>query len=342
LLFIVVLLFLNQAPPLNKTSTIDDARIEEHNQNFPWRQGANKFFEGTTLADAKKLISSSFASHSNLVKCNVDDSIVPPESFDTRTQWPKCTLPIGNQQSKNLYFNLETCGSSYAFAAAQTTAERACITSKDQVLVDPSKQELLSCDVANSGCKGGYLNNALDYIRGKGISSEECFPYKADDSVRCDEMCKNPKKQRIENYCILFGEDDIKRDIYKNGPVVATTQIYTDFLTYKSGVYQKNDETPRFSGFTTIKIVGWGVESGTENEPNKGNKYWIVQNSWGEDWGENGYAKISLGQELMFDQYAYSLKLKADKAETVQPTKTTTEKAEEQEKLENLDLDETS
>lgn len=156
-------------------------------------------------------------------------------------------------------------------------------------------------------------------------------------------MCKTPKKQRIDNYCILFGEDDIKRDIYKNGPVVAATQVYTDFLTYKSGVYSKNDETPRFSGFTSIKIIGWGVESGTENEPNKGNKYWIIQNSWGEDWGENGYAKISMGQELMFDQYAYSLKIKGDKVEaTTNTTKDQTKKGEEQETLENLDLDESS
>lgn len=45
MLYVVVMLFLNQTPPLNKTPTIDEKRIEEHNQNFPWRQGANKFFE---------------------------------------------------------------------------------------------------------------------------------------------------------------------------------------------------------------------------------------------------------------------------------------------------------
>ena len=45
ILYVVVMLFLNQTPPLNKTPTIDEKRIEEHNQNFPWRQGANKFFE---------------------------------------------------------------------------------------------------------------------------------------------------------------------------------------------------------------------------------------------------------------------------------------------------------
>lgn len=96
--------FMNQQAPLNKTPTIDDNKIEEHNQNFPWKQGSNKFFEGSNLADAKKIINTSFASHSNLVRCNVDDSIVPPESFDSRKEWSSCVLPTGNQQSKIKFF----------------------------------------------------------------------------------------------------------------------------------------------------------------------------------------------------------------------------------------------
>jgi cathepsin B len=125
-------------------------------------------------------------------------------------------------------------------------------------------------------------------------------------------MCSNQVRERIESYCILYGEDDIKKEIMKNGPVVAVTHVHTDFLTYKSGIYQKNDDVPKFSGMTAVKIVGWNVEDGSEREPNKGNKYWIVQNSWGEDWGENGYVRISMGQELMFDQYAYALKVKSE------------------------------
>ncbi len=108
-LYIVFMLFLNQQAPLNKTSTIDDKRIEEHNHNTPWKQAANKFFEGSTLADAKKIINTSFASHSNLVRCNVDDAIVPPESFDTRKEWPNCVLPAGNQQSKKNFKQNNYC-----------------------------------------------------------------------------------------------------------------------------------------------------------------------------------------------------------------------------------------
>ena len=101
----------------------------------------------------------------------------------------------------------------------------------------------------------------------------------------------------------------------KNGPVVSSMEVYTDFLSYKTGVYTKGEDVPKFSGYHTIKIVGWGVEDGSEEEPNKGNKYWIIENSWGEDWGQNGYAKISEGQNLFFEQYAYSILTKKQATE---------------------------
>jgi len=183
------------------------------------------------------------------------------------------------------------------------------------------------------------MNNALDYMKAKGLVDETCFPYQADsDTVKCDKICANPVRERIEGYCILFGEEDIKREIYRNGPVVAASYIYVDFLTYKAGVYHKGDEVSRFSGHNGLKIIGWGVESGSETEPNKGNKYWIVQNSWGEDWGDNGTAKVSVGQELMFDQYAYSIKVRSDKI--VEPVKEEVkEDAKKHDIDENLNLD---
>jgi hypothetical protein len=93
------MLFINQQTPLNKTLTIDEKKIEDHNQNNPWKQSSNKFFEDSTLADAKRIMNTSFASHSNLIRCSIDDSIVPPDNFDSRKEWPSCTTKVGNTQS---------------------------------------------------------------------------------------------------------------------------------------------------------------------------------------------------------------------------------------------------
>jgi len=296
-LYVIAMMFLNQAAPLNKVPVIDDKHIIEHNENNFWKRAENSFFEGATLADAKKLMNAGFASHQNLPRCTVDDSIVPPESFNYKTAFPNCvqdTVDMG-----------KTCGASYAFVTAQTVAERNCIVNKASTVNKLSAQELLKCDIMNNGCKNGFLNVALDHVRSKGLVDEDCLPYKP-EAEKCEGMCDSQIRTRIDNYCLLIGEEDIKRDIMKNGPAVSTIHTYIDFLTYKSGLYTKGDEVARFSGQHAVRIVGWGVDN--ENESNT--KYWIIQNTWGKTWGEDGFAKIKFGQELFFDQYAYSIKLR--------------------------------
>ena len=299
LIYIIVMLFMNRQTPLNKIPVLDETKFFEHNSGNTWKQGACKFWEGQTLADAKRLMSTSFASHSNLNKCFIDSSDEIPESFDTREAFKECKLKVMDQNKK--------CAGSYATSIASTFSEKLCIESEDKKLIPLSAQELLSCDTANKGCRGGYVNNALEYLVMRGISTEECLPYKGTFDAKCSEMCAEPMKARPESFCVLFGDNDIKREIMKNGPVVSSMEIYTDFLSYKTGVYTKGEDVPKFSGYHTIKIVGWGVEDGSEDEPNKGGKYWIIENSWGEDWGLNGYAKIAEGQNLFLEQYAYSI-----------------------------------
>ena len=299
LIYVIVMLFMNRQTPLNKIPVIDETKFFEHNSGNNWKQGASKFWEGLTLADAKRLMSTSFASHSNLNKCFVEGNEEIPESFDARETFKECKLPVADQNKR--------CAGSYATTIASTLAEKLCIESEDKKLIPLSAQELLSCDTANKGCRGGYVNNALEYTVMRGLSTEECLPYKGTFDAKCSDMCADPMKVRPESFCVLFGENDIKREIMKNGPVVSSMEIYTDFLTYKSGVYYKGEDVPKFSGYHSIKIVGWGVEDGSEEEPNKGGKYWIIENSWGEDWGVNGYAKIAEGQNLFFEQYSYSL-----------------------------------
>ena len=81
--------------------------------------------------------------------------------------------------------------------------------------------------------------------------------------------------------------EQIKTEIYTNGPVDATFQVFEDFLTYKSGIYKY--ETGKRTALHTVKLIGWGVE---DDIP-----FWRVVNSWNEDWGEEGQFRIRMGTD---------------------------------------------
>lgn len=78
---------------------------------------------------------------------------------------------------------------------------------------------------------------------------------------------------------------DIMTEIYNNGPITAIFEIYADFLSYKSGVYQRT--TDNDVGNHVVKVIGWGVENNTD--------YWLVANEWNTDWGDRGFFKIIRG-----------------------------------------------
>ncbi|VDM84759.1 unnamed protein product [Strongylus vulgaris] len=89
-------------------------------------------------------------------------------------------------------------------------------------------------------------------------------------------------------YFLKVDEKEIKKEIFKNGPVQATFQVYDDFRLYKSGIYKVRHKGGWYRGGHAIKIVGWGVENGT--------KFWNCANSWSKDWGEKGgYFRIVRG-----------------------------------------------
>lgn len=81
----------------------------------------------------------------------------------------------------------------------------------------------------------------------------------------------------------------MKLDIMNNGPIQAGFVIYGDFRDYKSGVYVPENKT--IIGAHAAKVVGWGVEEGVE--------YWTLSNSWGDDWGEEGYFRIKHDEALL-------------------------------------------
>jgi len=79
--------------------------------------------------------------------------------------------------------------------------------------------------------------------------------------------------------------DQIKTEIQAHGPVETSFEVYQDFFSYKSGVYDPVSED--YVGNHAVKILGWGVENGTD--------YYLCANSWNASWGDSGFFKIKQG-----------------------------------------------
>lgn len=82
-------------------------------------------------------------------------------------------------------------------------------------------------------------------------------------------------------------------NLVKNGPLAVSFMVYKDFMHYKSGIYQHTELTDRFNPFEitnhVVMVAGYGFDSELKQ------KYWLVKNSWGSEWGENGYFRIMKG-----------------------------------------------
>ena len=236
-----------------------------------------------------------------------------PENFDPREKWPNC-------ESLKEIRDQSACGSCWAFGAASAMSDRLCIGSNQQNQKRVSTEDILSCcHDCGIGCNGGMLYPTWMYWKIHGVSTggvfddkRWCKPYEFapcnhhsqgpyDDCTkhhyntpRCSNHCTNPDykipytqdKMRAEKVYNLKGtEEDIMKELFERGPVEAAFTVYEDFLVYKSGVYQH--KTGPGLGGHAVKLIGWGIEEGV--------KYWLLVNSWNQNWGENGTFKILRG-----------------------------------------------
>lgn len=217
--------------------------------------------------------------------CELDKDADIPDEYDFRKDDDRkvCVSPPRNSGN---------CTASHVLTTVSTVEDRICIQLKGKK-VRLSAQDVLSCDSTNYGCEGGYVTNALKYGMEYGFVEEDCYKWSGTNSTCPDEenKCRTQKKQYpVVNYCVVQGEDAIKREVLKNGPVIAPFHPYTDFLTYKDGVYTPSDGSFKFNGQLAVKIVGWG-----KKESLGGTGYWILENTWDSDWGIGGYAHIIAG-----------------------------------------------
>ena len=194
-----------------------------------------------------------------------------PEKFDWRAQGG--VTPVKNQGS---------CGSCWAFCAAAAFESQILIYTGRQV--DLSEQAVLSCNTAGHGCDGGWMSTAYDLWIDYGAVAEACMPYHEVDTDPCIQDACDPVDDLDGYYYVGDNVDDLKQALL-NGPVAVAMAVCGGFSAYTGGCYE--DTCTEINHGVTL--VGW------DDTMCGGEGAWIVKNSWGPDWGENGYFYIKYG-----------------------------------------------
>ena len=182
-----------------------------------------------------------------------------------------------------------SCGSCWAFASLGALEAYINLYYNCKLDYDLSEEELVSC--MYDGCRGETLDSTFMYIEDNGIVTEECFPY-VDMVLNCDEKCQTPSErisldnhQSISLFPLPPDEEGIKERLFKSPLALSLfswghAMVIAGYKTIAEG-----DTIKLGSGLTTI------IDNTSELI---GQTAWLMKNSWGSDWGNGGFAYLSV------------------------------------------------
>jgi len=269
-----------------------------------------------SVEDVRPLLGAFLPGHPKHIALPVKEVVadaVLPDSFDPRVQWPKCSsIPLVRDQSK--------CGDCWALASVDSFQDRFCIATGIDRRFSAEDTAFCGWRGAGDGCLGGnsawqtFIDSGVvtggDYAdRGRG---KTCMPYtlkpcahyvnsskyepcprKEYRNPQCSYECDAgygssylQDKVRATDAYHIKGIAQIQTELLTKGPLYVTFMVYSDFVTYSGGVYKHI--TGDGLGAHAVEMLGWGIENGQN--------YWLVKNSWNEQWGDSGFFKIAWGE----------------------------------------------
>ncbi len=229
---------------------------------------------------------------------NLPDSLV----FDGRKLARVATLPdsfnwanVSGVNYLGAIKNQQSCGSCYAFASiAQLESCIRFFSKNNSWLLDFSEQEIVSCDTTSYACEGGFF--PVEYLKRLGVTDEACFPYRTAQTIywhpSCDSACDDIAVRRLWKLDVQPTDITHSLDIIKN--LVSRAPAFFGLILYESFyelegvsadyVWKPNiaDPTDVPAGGHAMLCVGW----------NDAQQCLIFQNSWGPEFGHNGFVKI--------------------------------------------------
>ena len=256
-------------------------------ENASYQTGITKFSDLTQQEFAKTYLNLNYDA---MAVANFNPYVVQvknaaPDAWDWREKG--YVSPVKDQGS---------CGSCWAFSTVGNL--EGLYYKEKQTMVTLSEQMLVDCDTYDSGCNGGLMENTFTWLKENGgIMTDTDYPYKGRKGTCQSDETKYVDMQ-ITGYTKLgsgsstwdpVDEDEIKEFLYETGPLAVALNA-NPLQTYSSGILDRTSSQCPTSGMNhAVTMVGYGHDDSQDKD------YWIVKNSWGKNWGEDGYFRIRRG-----------------------------------------------
>ena len=203
------------------------------------------------------------------------------EGNDTIVNWANIyTTPVKDQGY---------CGSCWAFSATEqieSDAIRLGLLTTEDLL---SPEQIIQCDNVDDGCNGGNTETAFDYIiSAGGIESDIQYPYTSYYDVTGNCKTTGDYEVTIDEYYSLADEESMMSHIFSTGPISICLDA-SNWSSYVSGIITNCGMDVDHC----VQAVGLNMDQG----------YWIIRNSWGNEWGNEGYIWLEAGTNMCNIEY---------------------------------------